>query len=83
MNAIQPGEQVISMAPDRESIEIHTVVRILPDGMQLDGASGKISRRELRKYDEAIVNRIREKENQLKTIKSELKSLYETLGKLD
>jgi hypothetical protein len=45
MNAIQPGEQVVSMAPDRESIEIHTVVRILPDGMQLDGASGKISRK--------------------------------------
>ena len=82
MQRIQPGEQVVSMVPDGESIEVHTVVKVLADGVQVDGASGKLSKAELRVYSEAAVNRIREKEKQLKKIKREIRDLYDTLGRV-
>ncbi|AFM24306.1 hypothetical protein [Desulfomonile tiedjei] len=83
MNTIQPGDQVVSMGPDRESIEVHTVVSVLPGGLQVDGTSGKISKTELRAYKESIVNQIREKESELKSIKQDIRSLYESLGRVE
>lgn len=82
MRTIQIGDQVVSMAPNGEAIEVHTVVKVLPDGVQVDGSSGKISKLELRVYREGTVNRIREKEGQLKAIKREIRSLYDGLDEV-
>lgn len=79
MGAIQVGDQVVTMAPNRETIEVLTVVKVLADGVQVDGASGKLPKAELRVFTEDTVNRIREKESQLRTIKREIRSLYDTL----
>ncbi len=79
METIQPGDQVVGMAPSGWAIEVYTVVKVLPDGVQVDGASGKFSRAELRKYSEDTVNKIREKEKQLREIKGEIRALYDTL----
>jgi hypothetical protein len=82
MHTIQLAEQVVSMAPNGETIEVYTVVKVLTDGVQVDGTSGKLTKTELRAYSTDTVNRIREKESQLKTIKREIKSLYDTLDRV-
>ncbi len=82
MRTIQSGDQVVSMAPNGETIEVYTVIKVLGDGVQVDGTSGKLTKAELRVYSEDAVNRIREKEGQLKTIKREIKSLYEALDRV-
>jgi len=82
MQMIHPGEQVVSMVPDGESIEVYTVVKVLPDGVQVDGASGKLSKAALRVFSEGAVNRIREKERLLKGIKQEIRHLYDTLDRV-
>ncbi len=79
MKTIRPGDQVVSMAPNGETIEVYSVVKIVGDEAQVDGASGKLSKAALRLYDEDIVNRIRAKEDQIKTIKQEIRSLYNDL----
>ncbi|MGB6065756.1 MAG: hypothetical protein WBG50_13205 [Desulfomonilaceae bacterium] len=79
MCAIKVGDQVVTMAPNGETIEVHTVVKVLTDGAQVDGTSGKLSKSELRAYSADTVNRISEKESQLRTIKREIRSLYDTL----
>jgi len=83
MQAIHPGEQVVSIFPDGESIEVYTVVKVLADGVQVDGASGKLSKTALRVFSEAAVNRIKEKERQLKGIKQEIRRLYESLERVE
>jgi serine/threonine protein kinase len=80
MKTIRPGDQVVSMAPNGETIEVYSVVKVVGDEAQVDGASGKLSKAALRLYDEDIVNRIREREDQIKTIKQEIRSLYNTLA---
>jgi polyhydroxyalkanoate synthesis regulator phasin len=82
MCAIQLGDQVVSMDPNGETIEVYTVVKILADGVQVDGTSGKLSMEELRVFKEDIVNQIREKESQLRAIKREIGSLYDRLGRV-
>jgi hypothetical protein len=82
MKTIEPGDQVVSMAPSGEAIDVYSVVNVLADGVQVDGTSGKLSKVELRVYDEITVNQIREKERQLKAIKQEIRSLYDTLVKI-
>jgi hypothetical protein len=82
MRTIRIGDQVVSMAPNGEAIDVCTVVKVLSDGVQLDGSSGKISKPGLRLYREDIVNQIREKEGQLKAIKREIRSLYDGLDEV-
>lgn len=82
MRTIQLGDQVVTMAPNGDKVEVYTVVKVLADGVQVDGASGKLSKAELRVYSEDTVNRIQEKEGQLKAIKREIKSLYDRLDEL-
>ena len=82
MKTIRPGDQVVSMAPNGETIEVYSVVRVVADGVQVDGTSGKLSKTALRLYDEDLVNRIREKEDQIKAVKQEIRSLYNTLGEI-
>jgi hypothetical protein len=82
MHTIQLADQVVSMAPNGETIEVYTVVKVLADGVQVDGTSGKISTAELRVYREDTVNQIQRKESQLKAIKREIRSLYDTLDKV-
>ena len=48
MRTIQLGDQVVSMAPNGETIEVYTVVKVLLDGVQVDGTSGKMTKTELR-----------------------------------
>ena len=61
MHTIQLADQVVSMAPNGETIEVYTVVKVLADGVQVDGTSGKISKAELRVYREDTVNQIQRK----------------------
>jgi len=82
MKTIRPGDQVVSMAPNGEAIEVYTVVKVLADGVQVDGTSGRLSRADLRLYNEDTVNRIRQKENQLNAIKQEMMSMYRGLDAL-
>ena len=82
MKTIRPGDQVVSMAPKGETIEVYSVVKVVADGVQVDGTSGKLSKAALRLFDEDVVNRIREKEDQIKKIKKDVRSLYNTLGEI-
>ncbi len=82
MKTIRPGDQVVSMAPNGETVEVYSVVKIVGDAAQVDGTSGKISKTALRLYEEDIVNRIREKEDQIKALKQEIRSLYNKLVKI-
>jgi len=83
MHKIQFGDQVVSMAPNGETVEVYTVVKVLADGVQVDGASGKLSKAELRAYTEDTVKQIQEKEGQLKAIKREIRSLYNRLDEVN
>jgi len=67
---------------DGETIEVYTVAKVLADGVQVEGTSGKLSSAGLRIYDEDIVNKIVEKENQVKALKREIRTLYESLGQV-
>jgi len=82
MKTIGPGDQVVSIAPNGETIEVYSVVKVVGDGAQVDGTSGMLSKAALRLYDEDIVNRIREKEDQIKTIRQEIRSLYNNLAQI-
>jgi hypothetical protein len=82
MMTIKPGDQVVSMSPDGEAIEVYTVHKVLPDGIQAEGASGKLFKSELRTYSEDTVKQIKEMESRIKAIKGEIKSLYGTLGEI-
>ncbi len=79
MEKIQPGDQVVSMAPNGETIEVYSVVKILADGVQVDGTSGRLSKTELRRYNAETVNGIREKEKQLREIRRDIRALYDVL----
>jgi polyhydroxyalkanoate synthesis regulator phasin len=82
MRSIQLGDQVVTMAPNGDKVEVYTVVKVLADGVQVDGASGKLSKAELRVYNKDTVNQIQEKEGQLKAIKREIRSLYDRLDEV-
>ncbi len=82
MKTIQPGDQIVGLAANGETIEVYTVVKVLPDGLQVDGTSGKLSKSELRVYDEDTVNQLKEKERQIKAIKQEIKSIFNTLDRI-
>jgi hypothetical protein len=79
MKEIKPGDQVVGMAMDGETIEVFKVVKVLPDGVQVEESSGKISRASLRMLDEKIYEKIVEKQGQVKTLKQEIRQLYEKL----
>jgi polyhydroxyalkanoate synthesis regulator phasin len=80
METIRPGDQVVSIAPNGETIEVYSVVKVLADGVQVDGTSGKLSKAELRRYSEDTVKQIREQEEQLRKVRREIRALYDTLG---
>lgn len=79
MPIIQAGDQVVELAPDGERIEVYTVVKVLADGVQVSGASGKLANASLRQYNEDVVKQIKEKENRLMSLKRDIKLLYESL----
>ena len=62
MHTIQLADQVVSMAANGgHTIEVYTVVKVLADGVQVDGTSGKLSKAELRVYREDTVNQIQKR----------------------
>jgi len=79
MPIIQAGDQVVELAPDGERIEVYTVVKVLADGVQVSGASGKLASAGLRHYNEDVVKQIKEKEVQLMSLKRDIKLLYQSL----
>lgn len=79
MKKINPGDQVVGLALDGETIEVHKVVKVSGDGVQVEATSGKLSRGSLRAYDENIVEQIREKERQVKALRQAIRKLYEKL----
>ncbi len=83
MRTIQLGDQVVSLAPNGETVEVYTVVKVLTDAVQVDGTSGKLSKGALRLYSKDTVNQILQKEGQLKAIKREIRSLYDRLDAVE
>jgi len=79
MPIIQAGDQVVELAPDGERVEVYTVVKALADGVQVSGASGKLANANLRRYNEDVVEQIKDKENQLISLKRDIKLLYNSL----
>ncbi|MDQ7783810.1 MAG: hypothetical protein RDU20_13085 [Desulfomonilaceae bacterium] len=80
MQTIQSGDRVVGVTADGETIEVYTVAKVLADAVQVEGTSGRLSKAGLRVYEENAVNKIAEKENQLKVLKREIRRLYESLS---
>ncbi len=80
MQTIESGDRVVSVTADGETIEVYTVAKVLADGVQVEGTSGRLSKAGLRIYEENVVNKILEKESQVKALKREIRTLYESLG---
>lgn len=83
MEQIKAGDQVLGMGMDRETIEVYRVVKVAPDGIQVQETSGKLSKAALRVYDEEIFQKIREKDRQIKDLKQEIRELYNNLKTID
>ena len=83
MEQIQAGDQVLGMAMDRETVEVYRVVKVAPDGIQVQETSGKLSKATLRAYDEEIFQKIQEKNRQIKDLKQEIRELYNSLKTID
>lgn len=79
MKQIQPGDQVLGMGMDGETIEVYRVVKVAADGVQVEETSGKLSKAGLRVHDERIFRQIQERDRQVKTLKQEIRKLYESL----
>jgi hypothetical protein len=79
MKTIQPGDHVVGMAMDGETIEVYRVVKVSGDGVQVEETSGRISKSGLRSYDELKVNTILEKDKQVKALKQEIGELFQSL----
>ncbi|MEJ2716655.1 MAG: hypothetical protein P8182_05880 [Deltaproteobacteria bacterium] len=79
MKQIQPGDQVLGMGMDGETIEVYRVVKVAADGIQVEETSGKLSKAGLRVHDADIFRQIQEKDRQVKALKQEIRKLYESL----
>ena len=79
MKTIQPGDHVVGMAMDGETIEVYKVVKVSSDGVQVEETSGKLSRAGIRVYDESIVHQIMDKDRQIKALRQEIRKLFESL----
>lgn len=82
MKKINPGDQVVGLALDGETIEVHKVVKVSGDGVQVEATSGKLSRAGLRTYDKDIVEQIKAKEREVRELKQIIRMLYEKLDPL-
>jgi len=82
MKTIQPGDQVVGMAMDGETIQLYKVVKVSADGVQVEETSGKLAKAGLRVRDDAIVRQIMEKDQRIKGLKQEIINLYQTLEPL-
>ncbi|MEW6530362.1 MAG: hypothetical protein AB1473_05970 [Thermodesulfobacteriota bacterium] len=82
MKTVQPGDQVVSMAPDGANVEVYTVVKVLPDGVQVGESSGKLSTSAIRMYDEKAVGQILEKNGRITALKQEIRSLYDGMDRI-
>ncbi len=79
MKEIHPGDHVVGTALDGETVEVYKVVKVAPDGIQVEETSGKLSRGSLRLYDEGVVLQIMEKDRQIKQRRQEIRRLFESL----
>jgi hypothetical protein len=84
MEQIKEGDQVLGMAPDRDTVvEVFKVVKVAGDGIQVRETSGKLSKAELRAYDDEIFQKIQEKERQVKALKHQIRELYKSLKTIE
>ena len=79
MKEIHPGDHVVGTALDGETIEVYKVVKVAPDGIQVEETSGKLSSGSLRLYDEAVVLEIMKRDKQIKELKQEIRKLFDSL----
>ncbi len=79
MKTVKEGDKVVSIAADGQSVEVHSVFKILGDEIQFQDASGRISKSGVRCYDESIIDQIQAKEKELKDLKQEIRALYDKL----
>jgi hypothetical protein len=82
MKTVQPGDQVVSMAPDGANVEVYTVVKVLPDGVQVGESSGKLSTSAIRMYDKGVVGQILEKNGRITALKQEIRALYDGMDRI-
>jgi hypothetical protein len=82
MKTVQPGDQVVSLAPDGANVEVYTVVKVLPDGVQVGESSGRLSTTAIRLYDEQVIRQILEKNGKITALKQEIRSLYEGMDRI-
>lgn len=82
MKTVKEGDKVVSIAADGQSVEVHTVFKILGDEIQFQDASGRISKSGVRFYDEGVIDQIQSKEKQLKDLKQEIRVLYDKLDQV-
>ena len=79
MKKIQPGDLVVGMAIGGEAIEVYKVVKVAPDGVQVEETSGKLSRSGLRVHDAGITEQIMTRQNQANALRQEIRELFESL----
>jgi hypothetical protein len=79
MKEIQSGDHVVGTALDGETIQVFKVVKVAPDGIQVEESSGKLSRGSLRRYDEAIVEQIMDRDRRVKELRREIRELFDSL----
>ncbi|GEM_PF-916991 len=82
MKELKPGDQVVGLSDDGAGIEVYKLAKVWTDGVQAEDTSGQLSKASLRAYDEQVVNRLLEKTEQIKTIKQEIRSIFEGLQKV-
>lgn len=83
MNQIKAGDQVLGIGMDGETIEVYRIVKVAADGIQVEETSGKLSKAALRVHDEEIFRKILEKDRQIKSLKQEIRELYNSLKTID
>jgi hypothetical protein len=82
MKELKPGDQVVGLSNDGAGVEVYKLVKVWTDGVQAEDTSGQLSKASLRAYDEQLVNALLEKTEQIKTIKQEIRGIFESMQKI-
>ena len=82
MKELKPGDQVVGLSNDGAGVEVYKLVKVWTDGVQAEDTSGQLSKASLRAYDEQLVDTLLEKTEQIKTIKQEIRGIFESMQKI-
>ena len=82
MKELKPGDQVVGLSTDGAGVEVYKLVKVWTDGVQAEDTSGQLSKTSLRAYDEQVIKTLLEKTEQIKTIKQEIRGIFESMQKV-